>query len=250
MKRTCAIFMLLFTGALYVTPCWADPSARSFLAALESYKKGDYTTAIAGFNALAETGIQNGKLFYDLGNAYLKNHDLGRAIVWYEKALKLLPNDPDLKFNYQYARSLAKDAPEETASPLVRIFFFWDFQLSHRTVTLLGIALNLLVWLSAMAWRLTRRRGLRRLALIAALPALVFMLTAFQNYYAAAYSRSAIVLPVEVAVRSGLQKTSTELFKLHAGAKVQVVKSLNSHYQIRFSKEKIGWVSREDVGLI
>jgi tetratricopeptide (TPR) repeat protein len=249
MMRPATIVFLLLFAVLRAFPCGADTNTRSFLSALESYKNGDYPAAVAGFSAIAETGVRNGKLFYNLGNAYLKNNDLGRAILWYERALKLIPGDPDLKFNLVYARSLAKDAPEEMVSPLVRIFFFWKFQLSHRTVVLLAIGFNLFFWIALMAWRLTHRRGLRRLALVLVFPALIFMLTACHNYYETAYRQSAVVLPAEVSVRSGLQETSTELFKLHAGARVRMVRTLDDHYQIRFSKEKIGWVSRQDVGL-
>ena len=249
MMRSFVIVFLFLCGVLRALPCNADANARSFLSALESYKTGDYASAAAGFSAIAETGVHNGKLYYNLGNAYLKNNDLGRAVLWYERASKLLPGDPDLKFNLAYARSLAKDAPEEMVSPLVRIFFFWKYQLSHRAVVLLAIGLNLLFWIALAAWRLTRRRGLRRLAQVLVFPALVFILTACQNYYESTFRQSAVVLPGEVSVRSGLEETSTELFKLHAGAQVRVVRTLDDHYQVRFSIEKIGWVSRQDVGL-
>lgn len=249
-RRPAAIVFLLLFAVLQTLPCWADANDHLFLSALESYKKGDYPAAVAGFSAIAETGVRNGKLYYNLGNAYLKNHDLGRAILWYERAHKMLPGDPDLKFNLAYARSLAKDAPEEMISPLMRIFFFWKYQLSHRAVVLLAIGLNLFFWIALMVWRLTHRRGLCRLALVLVFPALVFVLTACHNYYETAYRQSAVVLPEEVSVRSGLEETSTELFKLHAGAEVRLVRTLDDHCQIRFSREKIGWVSRQDVGCI
>jgi tetratricopeptide (TPR) repeat protein len=257
MKTACriiliAVFFWLWAGPVPATVRDSNPEqdhARPFIDALEAYKNGDYAAAIEGFSDIARSGVQNGKLYYNLGNAYLKNAELGPAILWYERALKLLPNDPDLIFNYQYARSLTKDAPEE-GSPLLRILFFWKYRLSNRAIVLAAIGCSLIFWAALIAWQFTRRRSIRWVAAAAALPALIFVLTAGVNYYESAHRRQAIVLPSQTAVRSGLQQGSTELFKLHAGAKVTVLKSLKDHYQIRYSNDKIGWVPEDEVGVI
>lgn len=247
-----AVFAWLWTGPLPAPAQDRNPDqdhARPFISALEAYKDGDYATAITRFSGIVRSGVKNGKLYYNLGNAYLKNGELGQAILWYERALKLLPSDPDLIFNYQFARSLTKDAPEE-GSPLVRILFFWKYQLSSRTIVLAAIGFSLIFWAALIAWQFTRRRSIRWIAIAAAVPALIFVLTAGFNYYESAHRRQAIMLPPQTAVRSGLQEGSTELFKLHAGAKVTVLKSMKDHYQIRFSKDKIGWVPGDVVGVI
>jgi len=249
MKTRLCLTMVII-AMLAAAPCPAQEHARQFLTAMEAYKAGDYAGAVNGLEAIAVSGIKNGQLYYDIGNAHLKNNDLGRAILWYERALILLPNDPDLRFNYDYARSLTKDAQDETTNPLVHILFFWKYQLSTRTVIVLALAFNLVFWGLATAQRLTRRRGLRHAALAALLPATVLIFTAAYNYYESAHPTQAIVLPDKIAVRSGLEPTSTELFELHAGAKVKVVKAMNHHVQIRFSEDKIGWIESGAVGRI
>ncbi len=250
MKTWLQIPVLLALILVAAAPCSGQENARRFITAMEAYNAGDYASAISGLNAIADNGTHNGGLYYNLGNAYLKNNDLGRAILWYERALGLLPHDPDLRFNYDFARSLTKDAQEGSATPLVRIFFFWKYQLSSRTTVILAIGCNLLFWCLAIAWRLTGRRRLRRAALIIMVPAAVFIITASYNYYEAAHLNQGIVLPSQVSVRSGLEETATELFELHAGAKVKVIKKMKAHYQIRFSKDKFGWVSQDKIGLI
>ena len=130
MKRfflTAASLMLLLavTGTAPATQ-----SARTFMDGTEAYRNGDWPAAIAAFKSLADAGTDSGKLFYNLGNAYLKNDDLGRALLWYERALKRIPDDPDLQFNYNYALTLTKDERGERESPLLRILFFWKYQLS------------------------------------------------------------------------------------------------------------------------
>jgi tetratricopeptide (TPR) repeat protein len=248
--KTRLCFLILIISILAAAPCPAQEHARQFLAAMEAYKAEDYPGAVKRLEAIASSGIQNGELYYDIGNAHLKNNDLGRAILWYERALTLLPNDPDLRFNYEYARSLTKDAQDENGTPLVRILFFWKYELSAGTVIVLALGFNLLFWGLATTWRLTRRRGVRYAALATLVPAAVLILTAAFNYYESAHPNRAIILPDKIAVRSGLEPSSTELFELHAGARVRIVRTMKGHVQIRFSEDKIGWIENEAVGRI
>jgi tetratricopeptide (TPR) repeat protein len=250
MKTRLDIVLVLIAMLAAAVPCPAQEHARQFLAAMEAYKAGDYSAAAKTLETIAAAGVHNGRLYYNLGNAHLKNNELGRAILWYERALKLLPADPDLRFNHDYARSLTRDAQEENGTPLVRILFFWKYQLSTRSVILSALTFNLLFWGLAIAWRLSRRRGLRHAALAALVPASVFILTAAYNYYEAAYQTRAIVLPETIAIRAGLDPTATELFQLHAGAKVKVVKEMKAHVQIEFSQDKIGWIESAAIGRI
>ncbi len=245
--RWCLGMLLVASAAC---PAWASEQARAFLSGVADYKSGQYPEAIAQFSAIAGSGVVNAQLYYNLGNACLKNNALGPAILWYERAQALGSADPDLRFNLDYARSLTKDEAEEQGSPLVRVFFFWNYQFSPGSVKAAAIGFNLLAWVLAGIWLLTGRRGAARAALVVALPAVVFASTAAFNYYTAARFRPGIILPDQVAVRAGLEESATELFVLHAGAKVRVTKERENHYQIRFSADKLGWVPKDKVGLV
>ncbi len=233
-----------------MAPAMASETARSFITGVSAYQNGDYETAIDAFSALVDSGIQNEELFYNLGNAYLKKDDIGPAVLWYERALKLNPADPDLKFNLDYALSLAKDQRAETALPLSRIFFFWKYQLNADTVQWTAIAWNLIFWLLLVGSHIWKSKRLRRTAYLSLVFVLVFTSTALYNYYESTYRPQAVILPPEVSIRSGLSDTATELFVLHAGTKVHVEKEQNEHYRIYFTDGKIGWVKKELVGLI
>jgi tetratricopeptide (TPR) repeat protein len=242
--------LLLSAFSAAAAPCHAQDNARLFVTAMKAYQTQDYATAIANLEPIAESGVRNGELFYNLGNAHLKSDHLGHAILWYERALKLLPDDPDLRFNYDYARSLTLDAVEQETVSIERILFFWKYELSGRTIVFAAIVANLVFWCLLLTYRFTGRRGLRWGAIAAMIPAILFILTAAFNYYESAHQRQAIVLAEKAPVRSGLEPTSTQLFILHAGAKVQVVKEMKDHIQIRFSEDKMGWVENGVIGLI
>lgn len=247
------VICIIPLGLLFaVQICRADADPQKFLDGIAAYKSGRYQEAISKFEELAASGISNAKLFYNLGNAYLKNKDLGHAILCYERALKLDSDEPDLLFNLSFARSLTKDAEKNAGPSLYRILFFWKYRLSHRTIVLLALIGNGLCW-SLLLLRLffkSKRRSIGITAAAAALPALIFIVTALYNFYEVSHTPKAVILPEKVSVRSGLSDRATELFVLHAGTVVTVQKLQGNFIRIAFSKDKIGWIKRSLAGII
>lgn len=246
------LLLALLAGAAGAdrTVAEAVSPAQLFVEGLNAYKGGDYETAIARFEALASEGRANGKLYYNLGNAYLRADRLGPAIWWYEKALRLIPGDPDLRFNLTYARGLIKDQPESEGQPLARVLFFWRYQLRSDQIQWLALGFNLAFWTALILRRLMGRRPFRSWLLVLALPTLLFAATAAYNRYEAGYRQQAIVLPDTLSVRAGRTPGATELFVLHAGTRVRVQARREGHLRIAFGRDKIGWVPAGDMGLI
>ncbi|OQY54371.1 MAG: hypothetical protein B6245_21370 [Desulfobacteraceae bacterium 4572_88] len=241
--------LMLF--ALMGTPAQATEMTRAFLDGVTHYKENNFGEAISAFSKIAETGVKNSKLFYNLGNAYLKNDDLGHAILWYERALCLTPDDPDLKFNHEYAVSQVRDERDDKALSVFRILFFWKHVLSPETVQWTAIILNLIFWLIVTIRVIQKKkRILKTPGYLAVGLALVFTFTASYNYYETAYVKRAVILPAKVSVRSGLADEATELFVLHAGTKVRIEKEHKDFYRIFFSEGKIGWIRKSDAGSI
>ena len=200
---------------------------------------------------IAASGINNGQLFYNLGNAYLKEGRLGHALLWYERALKIIPDDPDLAFNYRYAVSLTKDRRAESGASLWNIIFFWQNVFSARTIRWLAIAANLALW-SLLLYRSLRKKKplIKAPAYLLILCVVVFSITAAVHYYQQTHLTEGIILPEQASVRSGLSEASTELFILHEGTKVTVEKEKEGFYRIKYSKDKIGWLPGTAVGII
>jgi tetratricopeptide (TPR) repeat protein len=236
--------------ALTAPAAFGGDAGEIFLKGVSAYRSGDFEASAEAFESLAERGVQNGKLFYNLGNAYLKQDRLGYALLWYERALRLMPHDPDLKFNYDYALSLTRDEQGALASPLVRILFFWKFLFSPKQVQWLAVGVNALFWLVLLLRQVLGTRRMKTLACGLFMLAAVAGLTAAYNAYEAAWIREGVILADEATVRSGLTERATELFRLHAGAKIRIEREKENHYRIRYSEDKIGWIEKSDVGRI
>jgi tetratricopeptide (TPR) repeat protein len=100
-------------AALLVTVArlgWAAPATESpntvFFRANTLYAEEHYAEAAAQYEAILAAGLESGNVHFNLGNAYFKAGDVGRAMLSYERARRLIPGDPDLLANLGYARSL------------------------------------------------------------------------------------------------------------------------------------------------
>ena len=250
-----ALALSIVLAALAVDAIAAEkPSTQTeltqgFLAGIGSYRRGDYAAAAENFLKIAMAGVVNARLYYNLANAYLKSSDLGRAVLWYERALKLDPGDPDLKFNYAYANSLLQDETGDSGS-IWRILFFWKYQISKKALLWTATALNALFWI-LLGVRILRQKRPFNAAVTAVLTVtIVFVATAGYNFFEEAHLRRGVVLPGSLSVRSGLTPEATELFVLHAGTRVRVEGENSQFVRIYYSPGKIGWVSKDAIGII
>jgi len=78
----------------------------------KAYADGLYNNAISSYTKVLDEGYESADLYYNLGNACFKTDDLASAILYYEKALKLSPNDDDIVFNLNVANSRITDKIE------------------------------------------------------------------------------------------------------------------------------------------
>lgn len=250
--RLYIVAMILILGCVHLTSHAGTPSEcpKLFIQGINHYHEGDYTAAISAFLKIVDTGVENGKLYYNLGNAYLKNDEVGHAILWYERALKMIPNDPDLTFNYEYALSLTKDEKPVKDISLMGIFFFWKQWLSRSAIQWISILLNGFFWLTLILYGFFRKAIIKNISFVVLFFMIIFTGTMIYNYYENQYIRKGIVLPEKVSVRSGFTEDSTELFVLHAGAKVTIQKDSKAYYRIFYSEGKIGWVKQSEIGVI
>jgi hypothetical protein len=255
MKRILWTYSMLLACQILLAAGWvhtvvADQQARAFLDGVRYYESKEYTNAIEAFNKIVEGGIQNGKLYYNLANAYLKNGDIGPAVLWYERSLKLMPKDPDLRFNLAYANTLVTDKTESSSSPLLTVMFFWKDLFSVATWQGIALGFNACCWISLAVWYLLKKRVFKTMGYCFILITCISLGAIFYHAFVVNYRPQAIILPASVSVRSGLASESTELFVLHAGTRVAVEKQTKGFFRIRFSKDKIGWIKDTSAGTI
>ncbi|WP_161626892.1 BatD family protein [Desulfospira joergensenii] len=261
LSLACLIFMGVFTPGNLKADALPDVQAAEtradsskdrtalFIEAIKSYRAMDFISAAHSFEAIADSGVRNPDLYYNIGNAYFKAKDLGRSILWYERARKLAPGDPDLNFNLEHARSLRTDEVEKTFS-WGDIFFFWEGRVPLGWIQAGAVAGSCLFFFWAGVSLFRQRKIFTGLGWILAFIPLFLTLAAGLEYTSDRMVSHAVIVQDIAQVKSGTAPASTTLFDLHAGTRVRVKDRKNGFLKIMLTREKVGWVKPGDAIII
>jgi tetratricopeptide (TPR) repeat protein len=194
----------------------------------------------------------SGELFYNLGNTYYRSGEIALAILNYERALRYIPQDEDLRHNLQLANLLITDRIE----PTPRLFFleFWDDlknAVSLQGTTWLAYLAYLLVFAFLTLMFLARTYLLKKIGMVAALVSLFFFASLLILFVAKladfTEENEAIVMEPVVTVKNSPDAGSSDAFVLHNGVKVEIVDSVNDWIEIRLADGKVGWIELSTV---
>ncbi len=212
-----------------------------------AYANGNYIRAERMYSQILSRGVHSAELYYNLGNVHNKRNEIGLSLLYYYKALRLSPSDSDIRHNIEVVGAKTTDNIEQ----LPRLFLVeWSEWIGSRfscggwtLVSLLAFALALA---SLVFYLLSEKLKFRRVGFWFLLLFGVVFVVATRHALAA---RSEILNPSEavvmsraLSVTSSPSGASTELFILHEGTKVRVLKSLDSWSEIMIADGKRGWV--------
>lgn len=234
------IFSLMFLAGV----AGAQDVATAFNDANKLYEQGKFAEAAIRYQKIIDGGPSSAPLFFNLGNAYLKSGQIGRAIVAYRRSEELAPRDPEVRANLQFAR---KQAGGGTAAPGK----FWENWLNKLTLNewtiLTFVAVGLLFFtLATRQWRESWRNSLRGISATLGVVALMFivgLVSALQQRSA----RVSVVIVQEAVVRRGPYDESPSVFTLRDGAEVKVRDQKNDWLEIVDRSGRTGWLSQKQV---
>ena len=117
MKKSMFLVLLMIVTACPAQAQTIDDPAAMLRKANESYNQGDYVSAEELYRKILDAGLQNGKVYYNLGNALFRQGKTGEAIQNYLLARHFIPRSEDLEANLEYARRKAEDRIETLRRP-------------------------------------------------------------------------------------------------------------------------------------
>lgn len=212
-------------------------------------QRGEVDAAVKGYEALVQEGIEDAQLSFNLGNAYVRQGQLGRAIAAYRSSEKLAPRDQDVRKNLELVRAQVSDAVTPPGpSAIATTLFFWHFALSTRESLIVAVLANLGLFLVLAL----RRVGLARSLTPFALPTFIVLELLFVPSWgvkALAPSDVAVVRVPEAQVHASHQSDAVVRFVLHDGAEARVTERNDTWARIELADGKQGWVELNSVEL-
>jgi len=221
----------------------------TFFHANALYKDDQYAAAAKEYEELVGSGLESGNLYFNLGNAYFKAGEKGKAILNYERARRFMPSDPDLLANLAFAQSVT--GVEPCVPPLwQRLVFPLAYRMSTTrlmwaasgfyTLLLVGLAAHRL-WLRRPRWLVYAATGLALLVLIATS-------SLAQQALSEDWRRQGVIVRSgETAARFEPAENGTVHFVVKEGATVHVLDQREGWLQIARCDGRRGWVEKQAV---
>jgi tetratricopeptide (TPR) repeat protein len=248
------IIFLIFSVStvLYLNAQEADSL---FQKGNDLYAKGQYQDAIDIYENIISLGYESPEIYLNTGNSYYKQNIIARAILNYEKALMLAPNDNDIKYNLELVNRLVIDKIE-----VLPVFFITGWIKSIRNlfssdfwaIVSLSAFIIALIFISIFLY--SRNLSLKKISFwlgffIILLSAISYIFSNQQKQKILS-GNTAIVMNPSVTVKSSPDDSGTDLFVIHEGTKVSIDDQISEWKEIKLSDGSKGWLKAEDLEVI
>jgi len=254
-KNTMKILHYLILTMIIPLGLYASDRDSVLRRAEQYYQQNEFSKAITEYQSLTESGWTSAELFYNLGNAYFKNHDIKSAILYFERAKRLAPNDEAIDFNLNLSRSLIFDKVEA----LPELFLItWGKAIRDcmtiRTWSWWSIGSFVAMLMLSLLFLFVRNMRFRRLAFGLSVFCFVLSLTTFTFAYLqkANIERTdeAIVFAPSVTIKSSPDDSGNNLFILHEGIKVRIEDQIGEWCEVRIADGNKGWMRMSELKVI
>lgn len=246
--------IIIYTISLIMTlSVSASPvSAEHWERGNKAYIEGNFEGAIAEYEAILADGEYSMKVYYNLANAYFKVGNIGKSILYYNKALRIAPSQEDIRHNLAIAETQTKDritvVPEFFLNRWLRVV---RNSMSCTAWTILSLVMFGVLLVFALLFLLASHIRWRKVGFYGAMFSFLFFvaLTSF-----ALSSRNdmlqhdeAIVMSSAISVKSSPDRSATDLFVLHEGTKVKILSEVDEWCEVVIADGKKGWMLKNDI---
>ena len=219
------------------------------------YKETKYAKAIESYSKLVDTGYTALALEYNIGNAYMENNQLGKAILHYERALVLKPNDKAVQYNLDIANHRKLDQFKVlTPFYLTTLWNNWRDKFTSNQWSYISFGAVIAVMISFLLWLFLKKRALKKvffiLAVIIFFVAIVPVSLALARASQEIRTDYGIILVEKAELKQGPDSKSETITNIHEGSKIQILDRIGQFYKVYLPNGEEGWVSFNTLELI
>ena len=242
-KGTICLLLLVASGSLF---------AQDLTKANAAYKAKDYQTAIELY-LQAEKTAPSADLYHSIADTYFRLSDYANGILYYERALRLTPNNKTLITDYKICRSRLMGEVY-----IMPDFFLlrWIKAISNLMPPFAWAIVFVVLFFAACVlffvyyFTSDKKRLMFYLSLCSLILSLCSFGLGFERQNRIHSKDYAVVFSSDTALRqesSGNQESKTKLFK---GQKVKIKKQAGKEVFVRTEDGKEGWIDKENIKII
>ena len=214
----------------------------------EFYSQNNYKEAISIYEKILENGYFSEDLFLNLGNAYFRESNFGKARWSYEMGLKLNPINSDLKNNNNVNKAYIDsyiELPKNNLIDLINIFFQ---SLSLSQFLLINSYFVLLTAISFFLMKVFQLQVLKRIFYLMSIIVFTSVLVTFTKNIWDQNNLFAIIIEEEVIVYSApFLNQAIEQSVFFNGNKVKIHQKTDTWVEVSAFDGRKGWIRALDV---
>ncbi len=247
--------------ALAVSLCVIYPTAsaqslqRVFSAANEAYFRGEHVAAADGYESLVTAGVNDPDVYYNLATAQAQAGRLGKAILYFERALRLNPADEAAEKALAACReALGRRLADRKGEALVKArpplaeALLQPF--SENALGWLVLIFDLLLFASLVALGFAARESLRvALGVAAPLFGLLLLISAaglLVKSEAFEPGRAGVVLVDDAPLREGPDPRAKIRARVLEGQDVRILQGESGYLRVKTAGGDEGWLRQSD----
>lgn len=246
-----SILLCVFLGWINVSSATDPHYIDLYNSANQAYKEGAFDTAKTLYTEIAQNGMVSSELFYNLGNTHFREGNIPAAILYFERALRLDPNDEDIRYNLEITRGLLSDKID----PVEEVFFlnWWKALATDFSATFWAVLFIALLFVAAALFTVFSVAENRKLKQLGFLGGITIILSAFvvimlgRTAHNALIQPEAIVFAPSVNVKSEPGLNATDQFVIHEGLKVRVLGEDGDWTRIELADGNSGWLPTSSI---
>ena len=225
-------------------------------AGVQAYSEGRFSDAASAWGDIEESGGKSAVLYYNIGNAWFKQGGYPRAILNYERALRLDPSYADARYNLEFANAFVQDKIEPVPEFILK-------SLARKVCYLIGsdawAVIFLVLFAAALAlallFLLGPSIGKRRVGFYCGIVSLLLSSGAlgfslWQKSDSVKTDSAIVMSPVSSVKSSPSSGSSTDLFVIHEGTKVTILDEIGEWMNISLADGRQGWMPASDLEVI
>lgn len=228
-------------------------------SAEEAYRSQNFKTSIDLYEKIIQESISENRvssqLYYNLGNAYFRDNQLGKAILNYERALLLNPGDSDIRHNLRFVNNRKIDRITPAGDIFLTNWFRGVRNLYSSNIWAVIAIISFVLFIILFALYLfVNTIWIRKTSFYSSI--VIFLLMIIFNIFSFSQKREqiredfAIIMAGTAAVNASPDDNSNLLFELHEGTKARVKNSDGNWYEIEIDNGSVGWTRKDNVEII
>lgn len=218
--------------------------------AISAYKAENFTEAATILRTLVDDGKSSVELYYNLANAYYKGGDYGNAVLFYERGLRLSPNNTEIIDNLSIVNKQL-----DTKVNVIPEFFLAAYWKSFAKIWSSTIW-SILQWLGLVLcvigsylWILKKEISTRKsgfsLLIIGGIITVISVLAGWTKYNIETNSHMAVIMSAEANLHPSPDIKSKAVQRLSEGVKVEILDQINTWKHVRLMDREEGWINED-----